>query len=309
MSRIGMLACMAAAALAAAAPAAAQVGDISGVTWPGWLPSDRVLPQITATVSYDAPAGAWRYVYDVANLPGAEQDIRRLDLVFALPAASFAAPQGWWGAFFDETASIPGVTWMARSPDAVGPTLLPSAAQIAPGSSLRFEITSAYPPGEARSYVQGYAPVPYLPNGYAHVPVVPADSVNAQRGWTVGPARYTQVVTDGNRRPAVDGFLGFMNLLETGSVLRAPAAIALKLSVAGETVFPQTFSATLNGVDVTAAFHPGPDDGASLVAYLAVGSSPLAAGKNVLITRMEGLVPGTSRRAVDTDRMVFDVQP
>ena len=309
MSRNYKLACLALSALAAAAPAPAQVGDVSGVNWPGWIPSDRVLPQITATVSYDAPAGAWRYVYDVANLPGAEQDIRRLDLAFSLPAASFTAPEGWWGAFFDEEASIPGVTWMASSPRAVGPTRLPSAAQIPPGRSLRFEITSAYPPGPARSYVQGFAPVPWLPSGWSERTVVPHDSTNAQRGWTVGPARWTQVVTDGNRRPAVDGFLGFMNLLETGSVLPSPTPIALKLSVAGETVFAETFSATLNGVDVTAAFHPGPADGASLVAYLEVGSSPLAAGKNVLITRVEGLVPGTDRRATDTDRMVFEVQP
>ena len=156
-------------------------------------------------------------------------------------------------------------------------------------------MVSPYPPGESRTYVQGFAPVPYLPDDFEEVTVVPEDTTNAQRGWAVGPTRYTAVVTDGNRRPAVDGFLGFMNLLESGSVLRSATPIALKLSVAGETVFPETFKATLNGVDITSAFHPGPADGASLTAYLAVGTSPLQAGKNVLITSVDGLVPGTTR--------------
>jgi hypothetical protein len=301
-------ACAAVVALGAV-PAAAQVGDISGVVWPGWIPSDRVLPAIGVDVSFDVAAGGWTYRYTVANQPGAQQDIRRFDLGFPSPSAQLAAPDGWWSAFFAEGAEIPGASFQAESPDSAGETLLPSPAQIPAGSSLTFTIVSPYPPGTARTYVQGFAPVPYLPDDFDDVPVVPDDTTNSQRGWAVGPMRYTDVITDGNRRPAVDGFLGFMNLLETGSVLRSPTPIALKLSVAGETVFPQTFSATLNGTDITALFHPGPADGATLTAYLAVGSSPLVAGKNVLITSIDGLVPGTTRTATDTDRMVFDVQP
>lgn len=295
--------------VAASAPLGAQVGDLSGVVWPGWIPSDGAAPAITAQVTYDPAASAWRYVYTVANGDAARQDIRRVDLAFPSPQAELSAPEGWVTAFFAEGSEIPGATFLAESPDSVGETLLPSPAQIPAGSSRQFTVLSPYPPGEARTYVQGFAPVPYLPDDFDEVPVVPDDTTNAQRGWTVGPTRYATVVTDGNRRPAVDGFLGFMNLLETGSVLRAPAPIALKLSVAGETVFPETFSATLNGVDITAEFHAGPADGATLTAFLAIGSSPLQAGKNVLITRIDGLVPGTSRTATDTDRMVFDVQP
>ena len=41
-------------------------------------------------------------------------------------------------------------------------------------------------------------------------------------------------------------------------------------------------------------------------ARLAIGSSPLGGGKNVLITSVDGLVPGTT---APTDRMVFDVLP
>lgn len=306
-----LITALAAAAMvvAAARPGAGQVGDVSGVVWPGWIPSDRVLPALTVQVSYDASASAWRYDYSLANGAGAQQDIRRFDLGFPSPTAQLTAPAGWWSAFFAEGAEIPGASFQAESPDSVGETLLPSPAQIPPGASLQFSVVSPYPPGQARTYVQGFAPVPYLPDDFDDIPVVPDDSTNAQRGWAVGPTRYATVVTDGNRRPSVDGFLGFMNLLETGSVLRDPTPIALKLSVAGETVFPATFTATLNGTDVTALFHPGPADGATLTAYLATGSSPLVVGKNVLITSIDGLVPGTTRTATDTDRMVFDVQP
>jgi hypothetical protein len=41
-------------ALLLAAPAVhAQVGDVSGIDYPGWIPSDRVAPVISTTVEYE----------------------------------------------------------------------------------------------------------------------------------------------------------------------------------------------------------------------------------------------------------------
>jgi hypothetical protein len=40
-----------------------------------------------------------------------------------------------------------------------------------------------------------------------------------------------------------------------------------------------------------------------------LGSSPLIVGKNVPLTSVEGLVPGSTRRAADADRIVFTVDP
>ncbi len=98
-----------------------------------------------------------------------------------------------------------------------------------------------------------------------------------------------------------------MNLAEKGSVLIDPAPIAFKFALSGETVFPETLEVKLNGVDVTASFLPGPADGADLVGVFRIGSSPLQDGKNVLLTSVDGLVPGTSRTAKDTDRITFNV--
>ena len=67
----------------------------------------------------------------------------------------------------------------------------------------------------------------------------------------------------------------------------------------GATVKPQTFAATLNGVDVTASFHPAPD------AQEAV-KLPVSPGSNVLKLSIDGLAG--RRTAIDSDRLVFDVQ-
>ena len=99
--------------------------------------------------------------------------------------------------------------------------------------------------------MQGYAPVPYLPDDFGEDTNLPDDTTNAQRSTSVGPTRYTIVLSDGNRRPAVDGFLAFMNVQTSGSVLRDPAVLALKFAINGETVARETFHATLNGADVT----------------------------------------------------------
>jgi hypothetical protein len=96
-----------------------------------------------------------------------------------------------------------------------------------------------------------------------------------------------------------------MNLSVNNSVLISPAPIALKFSLNGETVFRETLRVELNGVDVTAAFKPGPPDGADLVGVFQIGSSPLKSGKNILLTSVEGILLGSTQRATDADRITF----
>lgn len=125
----------------------------------------------------------------------------------------------------------------------------------------------------------------------------------------MGPTLYSEVMTGRNRRPATDGFLGFMNLSEKSSILTDPAPIALKFSLNGETVFHETLSIKLNGVDVTQSFHPCATVGADLVGVFFIGSSPLQEGKDVLLTSVDGVVPSNGNTAKDTDRIVFFVDP
>jgi hypothetical protein len=58
---------------------------------------------------------------------------------------------------------------------------------------------------------------------------------------------------------------------------------------------------------VTSLFVPGTASG-QMVAIFEIGKSPLVVGKNVLITSVTGIVPGTSRTATDVDRVTFTAQ-
>jgi hypothetical protein len=291
----------------------AQVGDISQVSYPEWIPSDRVSPTYTVTVTYSPTQLLWTYRYTVANGSSAEQALQDLVLRFNGPSQSVSQPPGWSGMDFSPPASVPGAWFGATLPDSYSGTTAeaPGAARIFPGHQLEgFVVTSAYPPGYARTYAQGFAAYPVGPAGvYSDDINAPDDTTNAQRGFALGPIRYNQMTTGGDRHPGTDGFLGFMNMNDTGSVFLDPAPIALKFSLKGETVFRETLHITLNGVDVTTAFLPGPSGAAHLVGVFTVGSSPLRIGKNVLQTSVEGLKVGTTQRAADVDRMTFTVDP
>lgn len=313
------------ALLACASPAAAQVGTVDPLPYPGWEPSDRVAPTLSVEVTYGDLPGMWRYRYTVGNGPGAAQDIWQLGFRLGGWVTQVGTPPGWSAtadteATFSLTApGIPGVEFLADIPDtSPGNYFPPSPHQVPPGSSLAgFDFHSPFPPGYVRTWAQGYAPVPFPPTGEEEDPSAyearnpePHDTLNAQRGWSLGPSRYEGVLTRGSLDvEGSEGFLGFMNLAASGTVLPAPAPVALKLSLAGETVFPETFRALLNGVDVTAWFHPGTAGGADLVAVLRLGTLPVQEGRNVLVTTIEGLLPGTTRRGIDEDVVQFDVVP
>lgn len=306
--------------LLAGGAAHAQVGTVDPLPYPGWIPSDRVAPAIGVSVGYDDAAGVWRYHYTLANGAEAEQDVFAFILrVSGAPQAASAAP-GWWQMIGPAELYSPGapgaVVFEAELPGTLPDSDYwpPSEFQIPPGGSLAgYTVTSAYPPGYARAYVQGYARLLLAPSEYSEDPAynnpIPPDSLNSQRRWSIGPTRYQGVMTRGNLNlDNAEGFLGFMNVALTETVLRNPAPVALKLSLGGETVFPETFKAVLNGVDVTAHFHPGPSDGADLVGLFSLDTLPLQEGTNVLATTIEGLLPGTTRRAIDEDLIRFDVQ-
>ena len=188
--------------------------------------------------------------------------------------------------------------------------ILPSPFQIKPGQTLGgFTFTSPDPPSTNRYYAEGFAKLPHAEDvGDLEGQLDQLDfKVNSVVGDTVAPLPIDPAAMyRGGRRPAVDTFLVFLNVTD-GATLHAPVAMVIKFGRNGEQVDRSTFRATLNRVDVTAAFRPGGAPG-DLVAIFSPGSSPLQLGKNVLITTVDGIVPGTTHTASDVDRLTFDVQ-
>ena len=103
----------------------------------------------------------------------------------------------------------------------------------------------------------------------------------------------------GGQRPRdVNKFLSYGSPGESQTSLPAGTTQTTVLVFYGATVLPATFSATLNGQDVTALFQPvaGGSDRVTL---------DLLAGRNVLKLSIDGELP--NRVATDTDRLVFKV--
>jgi len=103
----------------------------------------------------------------------------------------------------------------------------------------------------------------------------------------------------GGQRPRdVNKFLSYGNPASTSTTL-PPGTTTFPLAIFYSVqVLPATFSAVLNGVDVTAEFHPAA--GSSEVVTLS-----LPPGRNVLKLSIDGQLP--TRVATDTDRLVLSI--
>jgi hypothetical protein len=103
----------------------------------------------------------------------------------------------------------------------------------------------------------------------------------------------------GGQRPRdVNRFLSYGNL-SGNQVTLAAGTTSFPLFVFYDTaILPATFSAILDGVDVTFLFHPTPGGRESV-------TLPLVSGRNVLKLSVDGQLP--SRTATDTDRLVLQV--
>jgi hypothetical protein len=210
------------------------------------------------------------------------------------------------------------IMWAAvgfLDPEAEDPcgNIPPSDYAISSGDKLAgFSFDSFGPPGSGMAITQSYAPL-YMPQSD-----VEFEALESSRELSTLPednGYQLSVITavpdsdwTGNRRPAVDGFLVFANVANKAS-FRGSAMIVLRLAAGGETVDANTLRVLLNSVDVTAAFAWSEQYNGYAATFLP-GGSPLKSGTNVLITSVDGVVPGTvDRMATDTDRLTFDFTP
>lgn len=278
-------------------------------------PANQLSVGVSANVTFDSASGLYTYTYTLNNANTSQQAAWLFALQLNGAVTSSSSPNGWSSAIHD---AEPLLSWAATDVGTLPPDFVdtgnipPSPFVIAPGAVLSgFQLVSPDPPGNATFFAQGDTLLTQvavdtgdLAQEGQEVPPLTADSFS---GSTVGPLPVnTSAVFFGGRRPAVDGFLVFLNLA-SGDVKNAPVGVVIQFGIDGETVDTSTFSATLNGTDVTSLFAPGPNS-QQMTAIFPLGTSPLVAGKNVLITSVTGIVPGTTRTANDVDRVTFTAQ-
>ena len=97
----------------------------------------------------------------------------------------------------------------------------------------------------------------------------------------------------------VDEFLTYIAPGKRSTTLPAGTSRYTLMLSYGATVLPGTFSATLNGADVTSRFRPAAG-GLDRVAL------DLAPGRNVLLLSVDGMKG--ARQATDRDRLTIEVQ-
>lgn len=280
-----------------------------------FTPANQLSVSVSANATFDSASGLYTYTYTLTNAGTSVQPAWLFALQLNSPVTNTSSPAGWTAELHDDE---PLLSWAATETDTLPPGFVdtgnipPSPFVIAPGATLSgFQLVSSDPPGNATFFAQGDTLLTQvatdtgdLPQEGQEVPPLTSDSIS---GGTVGPVPLNpSQVFFGGRRPAVDGFLVFLNLA-TGDVKTAPVGIVIQFGIDGETVDTSTFHATLNRTDVTSIFTPGPG-AQQMTAIFGAGSSPLVIGKNVLITSVDGTVPGTTRTATDVDRVTFTAQ-
>jgi len=297
----GLLAIMLALSCVSATPAAAEI--IVPL-----IDRSQVDVTVSVDVQFDALTGFYTYSYQLTSGLGSVLDVESFAVETNAEVLNAQAPAGWDPGPFDDQPlfDFAAVQVEPLPPDYVDTgNIPPSAVSIKPGETLGgFSFQSPEGPTTVLFYAQGYAPVPQADDEDDFEGIeIPIFTENSFIGSTVGPGRDDGVVFAGGRRPSVDGFLGFVGVNDRDTLI-LPVVISLRFAVNGETVDTSTFTAQLNRVDVAGSFQPT-GNGDERVGIFDLAGSPVVVGRNVLVTSIDGIVPGTARTASDGDALTF----
>lgn len=274
--------------------------------------------QVAVNVTRNPSTHLYRYDYIVFNEPENPAGVDEFWLVLQPDVrlvGGISSPEYWRGDYIAWRSSVSwGGTEIAPfiPEDYVhdGHTIPPYGPFIQPGESMDgFAIQSFGAPVAGIGYTQTFRPLPWADDADELEDLPFASDQPEDNGFQVEvqvPGSEPGFV--GNRRPAVDGFLVFVNLVEKDSYQGA-ALVVIRFGAGGEQVDTDSFQASLNREDVTGRFAFDETYG-GWAAWFRPGESPLRVGSNVLLTSVEGTVPGTlDRIARDTDRVSFSFEP
>jgi hypothetical protein len=139
---------------------------------------------------------------------------------------------------------------------------------------------------------------------FADVPITPGELHSYRFAYDVATAgapggmALTGSFSGGGQSAASDELLSYSRPAQRQTTV-APGATSYSLMIFyGAGVDPSTFTATLNGADVRASFHPVPGSYETVVI-------PLSAGRNVLKLGAKGVAG--ARTTSDADQLVFKV--
>jgi len=277
-------------------------------------PRDHLSVRIDSQVAFDSETGLYSYAYVVRNHATSEQPVRFFALEFDSVIVNDVSPDGWTAGVHTDR---PVISWAATGigdlpPDYVDDgNVPPSPFSIEPGDTLAgFSFQSPAPPGNTRFYVQGDTPLPQVAGDAGELIAENATTdftENSRQGYTVGPYMLNEdSVFNGGTERGVEGFLGFLGTKDR-ETHNAPAEVVVRFGVHGEAVDRSTFSASLNGRDVTALFTVVAGALDQKMATLDLELSPVRLGRNVLITSVRGIDPDSGDTVADVDRLVFFV--
>lgn len=271
--------------------------------------------EVDASVSFDPATHMYTYHYVVTNLAGNPRPVDYFSIIVQPGVdviTEVASPKDWEGAFSEHNGVVDwaGTNVAPYIPaDYVhdGHSIPPYGPWIKPGEKMGgFSFKSFSPPGAGQGISQTFAPIPWADDAEELMDLPYNSNLPEENGYRFST---TVPVPDadwsGNRRPSVDGFLVFANT-ENRTSFAGSALIVLRFAVGGEKVDMSTFRATLNSESVTGRFvYDATYKG--YAARFTPENSPLRAGNNVLLTSIDGTIPGVYDRPVnDSDRLSFD---
>lgn len=274
---------------------------------------NKVKVTLAAEISYDANSGLFTYTYTALSDPASEQEVDNIVIPLIGSIINIQSPYGWTGRVNADGTML---SWCACEPFGIiippgyvdDGNVLPSIYQIKPGGSLGgFSFQSLEPPGSGTFHAGGFVRIPVEGVDFqpGEEPVIPDWPDNLYASQTQVPVHSENTnLFPGGRRPAVDGFLQFKNI-KNRDAKNPPVVVEIVFAAKGEIVDQSTFRATLNSMDVTGKFVEIAPNQRRAVFPLGLGA--VKSGRNVLLTTVKGVVPGTNRTATDTDRITFTV--
>lgn len=278
---------------------------------------NKVKAVISADITQDTSTHLYTYTYTVANDPTSEQSIDKFafEIDESTPIIEVTSPTGWSSNRYSHKdvfafSSTEGITEEDIVVLANGGFEIKSPYDIKPGKSLCCFIFKTFSaPSQGNVYIQGYAPTLQSTGEEPEIDItsfgIKSGSIEDNSFVTVANVPKAPLY-DGNRRPSIDGFVAPINFSSANQdEFTSPLTIYLVFAINNEVVFTDTFKATLNGVDITQQFIG--DTSSRTAKFTLDATSPLQLGSNKLILSVEGVVPESTRHAVDTDQIIFKV--